>query len=80
MKIPRDISASELISVLKKFGYQVTRQAGSHIRLTTQNSGEHHITIPNHSPIKIGTLSAILNDIASHLHITKEELVKELFG
>ena len=79
MKIPRDLSGSDLVKLLKEYGYEPTRQTGSHIRLTTQQKGEHHITIPNHSPIKIGTLSAILSDVAEHLGLTKEEVMKELF-
>ena len=79
-KIPRDISASELIKLLGKvYGYYVTRQSGSHIRITTEVNGQHHLTIPNHSPIKVGTLSAILNDIAEHFKISKENLVDQLF-
>ncbi|NYE57789.1 putative RNA binding protein YcfA (HicA-like mRNA interferase family) [Carboxydothermus ferrireducens DSM 11255] len=35
----------------------VTRQTGSHIRLTTTLKGEHHVTIPLHDPLKIGTLN-----------------------
>jgi predicted RNA binding protein YcfA (HicA-like mRNA interferase family) len=80
MKIPRDLSGNDLIRLLRKYGFEQTRQTGSHIRLTTQREGEFHITIPNHSPIKIGTLSAILSDIALHLKMTKEELMHELFG
>lgn len=80
MKIPRDISGQDLIKYLKQFGYSVTRQSGSHIRLTTNQHGEHHITIPNHDPLKIGTLSAILSDIAIHFSKTKEEIVTELLG
>ena len=78
MKIPRDISAETLIKATKKLGYEVTRQTGSHIRLTTSENGEHHLTIPNHNPIKIGTLSAILSDIASHAKLTKEEVRERL--
>jgi predicted RNA binding protein YcfA (HicA-like mRNA interferase family) len=79
MKIPRDVSAEDLVKKLKSFGYNPTRQTGSHIRLTTEQSGQHHITIPNHDPIKIGTLSAILTDIAVHFKQSKEELIKDLF-
>lgn len=78
-KIPRDISGRDLIKKLKKLGYDQTRQVGSHIRLTTEEKGIHHITIPEHNSIKIGTLSNILNDIASHFEITKEELIDRLF-
>ncbi|MFN9170177.1 MAG: type II toxin-antitoxin system HicA family toxin, partial [Dolichospermum sp.] len=59
MKLPRDLSGSGLSKALSKLGYVIDHQTGSHIRLTTQENGEHHITIPNHSPMKIGTLSAI---------------------
>ena len=80
MKIPRDLSGNDLIKALKSYGYIATRQTGSHIRLTTQQEGTHHVTIPNHSPIKIGTLSAIIADIALHFNKPKEILLAELFG
>jgi len=35
MKLPRDISGEELAKLLRKYGYKVTRQTGSHMRLTT---------------------------------------------
>lgn len=66
MKLPRDITGEALANKLKQLEYEIVRQTGGHIRLTTQKHGEHHITIPNHSPLKIGTLNAILKDIANH--------------
>ena len=57
MKIPRDISGQELIKQLKIYGYVVTRQSDNYIRLSTDYEGQHHITIPNHNPLKIGMLS-----------------------
>ncbi len=79
MKIPRDLKGSELSKSLSVLGYQETRQVGSHIRLTTTINGKHHITIPNHNPIKVGTLSAILSRIAEHHKMTKSELIHLLF-
>jgi predicted RNA binding protein YcfA (HicA-like mRNA interferase family) len=79
MRLPRDIDATGLIKLLQKFGYQISRQKGSHIRLSTSINGTHHITIPNHNPIKLGTLSSIITDVALHLGKSKEELVNELF-
>jgi predicted RNA binding protein YcfA (HicA-like mRNA interferase family) len=79
MKIPRDISGQDLIKYLKPYGYEISRQSGSHIRLSTTKNGEHHITIPNHSPLKIGTLSSIIADIATHFEKTKQELLNEIF-
>ncbi|WP_218962687.1 type II toxin-antitoxin system HicA family toxin [Mesotoga sp. H07.pep.5.3] len=49
MKLPRDISSEELLKVLTKLEYEVTRQSGSHVRLTTKRKEEHHKTIPHHS-------------------------------
>jgi predicted RNA binding protein YcfA (HicA-like mRNA interferase family) len=80
MKIPRDLSGHDLIKYLKPYGYLVTRQSGSHIRLSTEQNGQHHITIPNHDPLKIGTLSAILSDVASHFNKTRDQLLQEFFG
>ena len=79
MKIPREISGKQLAELLKEYGYTITRQTGSHIRLTTTQNGEHHITIPAHKNLKIGTLSAILNDVALHFKINKNDLMKKLF-
>ncbi len=79
MKLPREISGKELAKLLNKYGYEITRQSGSHIRLTTAEKGEHHITIPAHKYLKIGTLSSILNDIAVHFKIDKGDLMKNLF-
>ncbi|HLO86577.1 MAG TPA: type II toxin-antitoxin system HicA family toxin [Nostocaceae cyanobacterium] len=79
MKLPRDVSGLELVKSLACLGYEVSRQTGSHIRLTTQRNGEHNITVPAHDPIKIGTLNAILRDIASHHGLTRDELVILLF-
>jgi len=79
MKIPRNLTGKDLIRSLKKLGYQPTRQSGSHIRLSTLVNGEHHVTIPNHSPLKVGTLSAILNDIATHHGLNKSELINMIF-
>lgn len=80
MKIPRDLSGADLIKYLKPYGYVVTRQSGSHVRLTTEKNGQHHITIPNHDPLKIGTLSSIINEIASHLNMSRDQILNELFG
>src|SRR5579862_4649285 len=60
---------------LRHVGYETSRQIGSHIRLVTNQRGQHHVTVPNHHTIKIGTLSGILGDVAAHLAITRDELV-----
>ena len=79
MKLLRDISCKELILSLKKLGYEVIRQKGSHIRLVTLLKGKHYVTVPNHNSIKMGTLSGIINDVAAHFNKSKEEIINELF-
>lgn len=80
MRLPRDLTGDELARVLRGLGYQITRQQGSHMRLTTMESGEHHVTIPRHDPLRVGTLSGILGDIASHFGMTREQLISRLFS
>ncbi len=80
MRLPRDVSGAELAALLGRYGYRVTRQTGSHLRLTTLEGGEHHITIPRHKPLRVGTLSAILNEVARHVGVDRQTLVEALFG
>jgi len=78
VKTPRDLSGAELAKALRVHGYVVTRQSGSHLRVTTQTGGEHHEVIPNHSPVKIGTLKGILRNIAAHHQINIQKLIELL--
>ena len=80
MRIPRGISGRELAKKLEHYGYHISRQTGSHIRLTTEQGGEHHITIPDHKELRVGTLSAILADIADHIETSKEDIIEALWG
>jgi predicted RNA binding protein YcfA (HicA-like mRNA interferase family) len=80
MKTPRDISGKEVIKALKVFGYEVVRQNGSHIMVTTHQNGEHHLAIPNHNPVKVGTLNGIVANVAAHFKLTKDEVMQKLFG
>jgi predicted RNA binding protein YcfA (HicA-like mRNA interferase family) len=78
MKLPRDMDAAMLIRALARVGYSVSRQTGSHIRLSCQGAEQHHVTVPNHNPLKIGTLAAILASVASHLHVERDELLRRM--
>ncbi|MES2777651.1 MAG: type II toxin-antitoxin system HicA family toxin [Bacteroidota bacterium] len=80
MKTPRDISGKAIIKCLRVYGYQIVRQNGSHITITTEQAGEHHLTIPNHDPIKVGTINGIISSVATHFNISKEQVMQELFG
>lgn len=79
MRLPRDVSGDDLAKRLGRFGYVVTRQTGSHVRLTTATPREHHVTIPKHNALRVGMLAAILDDVAAHLEITRDELLRQIF-
>jgi predicted RNA binding protein YcfA (HicA-like mRNA interferase family) len=80
LKLPRDLPGEELASLLRRYGYEITRQTGSHLRLTSTFKGsQHHITIPRHKELRVGTLNAILTDVAAYLGLDGDELARDLF-
>lgn len=80
MRLPRDISDPELVKRLERLGYRVTRQTGSHIRMTCDHPEVRHVTIPNHNALRIGTLATIVSEVAAHQRISREELMRRWFG
>jgi len=79
MRLPRDISGAELAKRLERLGYRVTRQAGSHMRLTCAETPEHHVTVPAHEALRVGTLAGILQSVAVRHGLSKDDLVNRLF-
>jgi predicted RNA binding protein YcfA (HicA-like mRNA interferase family) len=79
-RLPRDVTGEALAKSLGRLGYSISRQTGSHIRLTTPQRGEHHVTVPRHDPLRVGTLSGVLNEVAAHFEISRDELIEQLFG
>lgn len=78
MRLPRDLTGAELVRRLARLGYGVTRQTGSHMRLTSHQRGEHHVTVPSHDPLRVGTLAAILEAVAAHHGLDRDELLSRL--
>lgn len=77
--IPKDLTGEELIKRLRVLGYEKIRQKGSYIRVQTMMNGKHSETIPNHKPLREGTLKSILKNIARHFDLTSQELENKLF-
>ena len=67
-----------LAKALNRVGYSITRQTGSHIRLTLSGMPQHHVTVPAHQPLKVGTLAAILDEVAARLDLDRAELLNRL--
>jgi predicted RNA binding protein YcfA (HicA-like mRNA interferase family) len=78
MRLPRGVGANRLMRALTSLGYQVVRQQGSHIRMRFAGPPGHAVTIPNHDPIKVGTLHGIITDVAQHLGVEPDEVLARL--
>jgi predicted RNA binding protein YcfA (HicA-like mRNA interferase family) len=79
VRIPRQLSGQEVAHALRVLGYESVRREGSHVRLTTKVNGTHHVTVPNHRPLKLGTLlGGVLKPVAAHHRLTIEELLAKL--
>jgi predicted RNA binding protein YcfA (HicA-like mRNA interferase family) len=76
MKLPRDLSGDDLAKALARIGYRETRQTGSHLRLTSLEVVEHHVTVPRTRALPLGTL----RDIARHRAASVDEIAKRLFS
>lgn len=79
MKIPRDLDGRDLVACLfKHWDYRQVHQEGSHIILQTGTPGHQRIPVPDHSPLRIGTLSAILRLVATHKGVTRDDILDTL--
>ena len=78
MRMPRGVGGEELARLLGNLGYVVTRQTGSHIRLTLH--AQHYLTVPSHRELKVGTLSGIIGDVATHLQMSRADVIGRLWG
>lgn len=54
------LSGKELCKRLKKIGYSIDHQTGSHIVLRDENPPHRRLTVPDHQEIAKGTLRAII--------------------
>jgi predicted RNA binding protein YcfA (HicA-like mRNA interferase family) len=78
MRLPRDLSGEALVKHLcKRWEYQKIHQVGSHIILQTQQPAPHRIAVPAHTPLRIGTLNAILSAVAAHKNVPKDSILKD---
>jgi predicted RNA binding protein YcfA (HicA-like mRNA interferase family) len=79
LRLPRDLSGDRLAVALRRYGYEKSRQTGGHIRLTSAVRGyEHHVTLPHHDALRVGTLAAILSDVAEYLELDRNDLLEQL--
>jgi predicted RNA binding protein YcfA (HicA-like mRNA interferase family) len=72
-KLPADLSGQDLIKALKRVGFAIQRQRGSHIILRRE-SPPARVVVPNHKTIRMGTLRTILHEA----NLTVDQLLELL--
>ena len=79
MKIPRDLSGTQLVKVLcRDWGYRVVHQEGSHVILQTDTPSHQRLSVPNHNPLRVGTLNGIMRAVSTHKGVERQQLLKAL--
>ena len=79
MKLPRDLNGRELVRVLcSRWDYRQVNQEGSHIILQTETPRHHRLSVPDHKPLRTGTLNAILRAAAAAKDVAREDILATL--
>ncbi len=65
----KNLSGKDIVKILENFGFLVTGQKGSHIKVKRiiDNDIRQTITIPNHQELDKGTTKAIYNQISKYI-------------
>jgi predicted RNA binding protein YcfA (HicA-like mRNA interferase family) len=68
------LSAAEVVSILRRFGFTVIDQSGSHLKLRRvgANGEKQTLIIPNHRQLDIGTCHATFRQATRYVSV--EEL------
>lgn len=78
MKLPRDVDGTALARTLcRRFDYRIVHQVGSHMVLQ-RDAPHHRVAIPNHRPLRVGTLNAILRAVEKAAKIERTEILAAL--
>jgi predicted RNA binding protein YcfA (HicA-like mRNA interferase family) len=79
MKVPRDLSGAQLVKVLcRDWGYRMVHQEGSHIILQTDTPTPQRLSVPNHNPLRVGTLNSIVRAVSAHKGVERQQLLEAL--
>lgn len=79
MKLPRNLDGRVLVKALRRdWGYEFVHQEGSHIILQTDKPSHQRLPVPDHSPLRVGTLAAILRMVAEHKGVERDDILRSL--
>lgn len=71
MRVPRNVHGDEAAKALIRLGFWKVRQTGSHLIM---RKGERTVVVPQHKPIKPGTLAGLV----AQAGVSMEEFAKAL--
>ena len=71
MKLPRDVCGVEAARALRRLGFEVQRQTGSHLILRPE---ARTVVIPRYKPLKPGTFKGVLEQAGLSLKEFVEQL------
>ncbi len=76
MRLTRNLDGSELVKILcRDWGYKKVHQTGSHAILDTEEPTSQRLSIPQHKPLRLGTLHAILRAVSLHKGVSLESIL-----
>jgi hypothetical protein len=79
MRLPRDVGGRTLVKALcHDWDYHVVNEEGSHIILPADSPSPQRISVPDHNPVRIGTLNSLLRLVASHKGVERERILRSL--
>lgn len=79
MKLPRDASGRDVVKALcRDWGHREVHQVGSHIILQTDTPGAHRLAVPDHHPVRVGTLNSIVRSVAAHKGVDRQQVLRTL--
>jgi predicted RNA binding protein YcfA (HicA-like mRNA interferase family) len=70
-KLPRDLKPASIVKALQRAGFEIDHVTGSHYIL---RKGTLRTTIPFHKTVRVGTLRAVLSQVA----MTVDEFIELL--
>ena len=62
-------------AALQTSRYCRVNQEGSHVILETELPRHHRLAVPDHNPLRVGTLNAILRAVADVKGVQKEDIL-----
>jgi predicted RNA binding protein YcfA (HicA-like mRNA interferase family) len=71
VKLPRDVNGAEAVRALQRLGFGIQRQTGSHLILRREG---RTVVVPQHKPLKPGTLKGILEQANVTLEVFVDQL------